>query len=85
MTAGKVQTVLSDVDPSALGVTLTHEHLLVSLVFRRPASGEAQGAQRATGAALLIHPGRSVEAPLEAMGVAMGPAGSGSLREGAQR
>jgi phosphotriesterase-related protein len=29
MVEGKVQTVLGDVEPSALGVTLTHEHLLI--------------------------------------------------------
>ena len=28
MTAGKVQTVLGDIEPSTLGITLTHEHLL---------------------------------------------------------
>lgn len=32
MTAGSVQTVKGDVDPSSLGVTLTHEHLLLSLL-----------------------------------------------------
>lgn len=29
MTVGQVQTVLGDVDPADLGVTLTHEHLLI--------------------------------------------------------
>lgn len=31
MAAGMIQTVLGDVDPSSSGVTLSHEHLLVSL------------------------------------------------------
>ena len=30
---GKVQTVLGPVEPEALGITLTHEHLLVDLTF----------------------------------------------------
>ena len=30
--AGKVQTVLGPIDPDDLGVTMTHEHLLVSTV-----------------------------------------------------
>ena len=29
MTAGRVRTVLGDIDPADLGVTLTHEHLLI--------------------------------------------------------
>ena len=36
--AGKVQTVLGPVEPGSLGVTLTHEHLLIDLTcyFRMP-------------------------------------------------
>ena len=37
---GETQTVLGTVDPSKLGVTLTHEHLLIDLsaVFVKPSS-----------------------------------------------
>ena len=37
--SGKVQTVLGPMDPSALGTTIMHEHLLVDLrcYFREPA------------------------------------------------
>ncbi len=31
MTAGKIQTVLGQIEPSELGITLTHEHLLIDL------------------------------------------------------
>ena len=35
---GKVQTVLGEVEPSTLGITLTHEHLLIDLrcYFKMP-------------------------------------------------
>ena len=29
--SGQVQTVLGPVDPSTLGITLTHEHLIIDL------------------------------------------------------
>ena len=37
---GETQTVLGSVDPSKLGVTLTHEHLLIdlSVVFVKPSN-----------------------------------------------
>ena len=34
--SGKIQTVLGTIDPSALGVTLTHEHLLIDLSVSSP-------------------------------------------------
>lgn len=34
--SGKVQTVLGPIDPGALGLTLTHEHLLIDAVGSRP-------------------------------------------------
>ena len=40
--AGKVQTVLGPIEPNQLGVTLTHEHLLIELSFLRPVPGSAQ-------------------------------------------
>ena len=41
---GKVQTVLGPVEPSALGPTTTHEHLIIdfSFMFREPEGTEAQ-------------------------------------------
>ena len=41
--SGKVQTVLGPIDPSELGPTVTHEHLLIDFrfMFREP-SGEAE-------------------------------------------
>ena len=61
--AGKVQTVLGPIDPERLGVTLTHEHLLVDLsvlfkplewasevdFFRKPVSMETLGRIRHYG------------------------------------
>ena len=59
--AGKVQTVLGPIDPDQLGVTLTHEHLLVDLseitpgqpsaaserdIYHRPVSAELAGLLR---------------------------------------
>ncbi|MCH7654166.1 MAG: aryldialkylphosphatase [Chloroflexi bacterium] len=43
--AGKVQTVLGPIEPDALGVTLTHEHLLVdlSVIHTEPAQASATG------------------------------------------
>ena len=29
--SGKVQTVLGTIDPSAMGVTITHEHLVIEM------------------------------------------------------
>ena len=40
MVTGKVQTVLGDIDPSSLGITLFHEHLL-SLFFAPPSGGDS--------------------------------------------
>ena len=42
--SNKIQTVLGTIEPEALGVTLTHEHLLIDLECyssyrRRPARG----------------------------------------------
>ena len=34
--SGKVQTVLGPIDPGSLGITLTHEHLLVDIAFLEP-------------------------------------------------
>ena len=39
---GKVQTVLGPIASEQLGVTLTHEHLLIDLAFVRPVPEEAQ-------------------------------------------
>ncbi len=39
--AKNVQTVLGLITPDQLGVTLTHEHLLIDLAFARPAPEEA--------------------------------------------
>lgn len=39
--ANQVQTVLGPIAPEQLGVTLTHEHLLIDLAFARPAPEEA--------------------------------------------
>ena len=39
--ANHVQTVLGPIAPEQLGVTLTHEHLLIDLAFARPAPDEA--------------------------------------------
>ena len=39
--AGKVQTVLGTIAPEELGVTLTHEHLLIDLTFHYPPPDEA--------------------------------------------
>ena len=39
--AGMVQTVLGTVSPDELGVTITHEHLLVDLAFHREPPSEA--------------------------------------------
>ena len=43
--AGKVQTVLGPIEPEALGVTLTHEHLLVdlSVIHTEPDHASAKG------------------------------------------
>ena len=43
--AGKVQTVLGPIGPEQLGVTLTHEHLLVdlSVVYRQPDTASGKG------------------------------------------
>ena len=40
MTTGKVQTVLGDVEPSSLGITLTHEHLLSTFGSPPRSSGQ---------------------------------------------
>ena len=42
---GKIQTVLGPISPEQLGVTLTHEHMLVDLanVFEPPESASAKG------------------------------------------
>lgn len=37
----KVQTVLGVINPSDLGITLTHEHLLIDLSFNRPVPNSA--------------------------------------------
>ena len=42
MPDGRVQTVLGDVSPSSLGITLTHEHVLVSAGRRRKGSAARQ-------------------------------------------
>ncbi len=42
MSDGRVQTVLGDVSPSSLGITLTHEHVLVSAGRRRKGSAARQ-------------------------------------------
>ena len=34
--SGKVQTVLGPIDPESLGITLTHEHLLIDIAFLEP-------------------------------------------------
>ena len=34
--SGKVQTVLGPIDPESLGITLTHEHLLLDVAFLEP-------------------------------------------------
>ncbi len=39
--AGSIQTVLGSIAPEELGVTLTHEHLLIDLAFHRPPPDEA--------------------------------------------
>ena len=39
--AGMVQTVLGTVSPDELGVTITHEHLLIDLAFHRGPPSEA--------------------------------------------
>jgi phosphotriesterase-related protein len=43
--AGKIQTVLGTIGPDELGVTLTHEHLLIdlSVVYETPASASEKG------------------------------------------
>jgi len=43
--AGKVQTVLGPIEPAQLGVTLTHEHLLIdlSVAYDPPESASAKG------------------------------------------
>ena len=38
---GKIQTVLGTIPSQELGITLTHEHLLIDLVFDRPPPEEA--------------------------------------------
>lgn len=38
---GKIQTVLGPISPDRLGVTLTHEHLLIDLSFMHPPPEEA--------------------------------------------
>ena len=40
MATGKVQTVLGDVEPSSLGITLTHEHLLSAFGSATRGSGQ---------------------------------------------
>ena len=39
MASGMVQTVLGDVEPSALGITLAHEHLLIGFFRWRKEAG----------------------------------------------
>ena len=43
--AGKIQTVLGTISPEKLGVTLTHEHLLIdlSVVYDTPMSASEKG------------------------------------------
>ena len=62
--AGKIQTVLGPIEPGNLGITLTHEHLLVDLTvahgppisasdigfYREPVSQETWGRIRYYGA-----------------------------------
>ena len=38
---GKIQTVNGPIDPDSLGITLTHEHLLIDLSWFRPEPAEA--------------------------------------------
>jgi phosphotriesterase-related protein len=52
MTAGRVRTVLGDIEPSALGVTLTHEHLLITFNRWRRERGEPEAAPADPRAAL---------------------------------
>ncbi len=42
MTVGRVRTVLGDIDPSGLGMTLTHEHLLITFGRWRGGQGVAR-------------------------------------------
>jgi len=41
-----VRTVLGDIEPSALGITLTHEHLLITFDRWKRQAGEAAGARQ---------------------------------------
>ena len=46
---GLVQTVLGAIQPDDLGVTLTHEHLLIDLAFHREPPSEASLREISTG------------------------------------
>ena len=43
--AGKIQTVLGLIEPESLGITMTHEHLLIDLTnyFEAPAEASQRG------------------------------------------
>jgi predicted metal-dependent phosphotriesterase family hydrolase len=53
---GNVQTVLGPVQSSALGVTMTHEHLLINLacVFREPSDASEPRSRFVRGLLLFV-------------------------------